>query len=100
MSVDFPEPETPVTTVMSPSGSVTSIFFRLWPCAPRIAMDFPLGLRRVSGTAIFTLPERYWPVRDAGLAAISAGAPAATRYPPAFPGPGPRATPTLGAPGV
>src|ERR1700675_1257409 len=65
---------------MRPSGKVTSIFFRLCPCAPRIAMDFPLGLRRVSGTAIFALPERYWPVSDAGFAAISSGGPAANRF--------------------
>src|ERR1700675_994638 len=41
-SVDFPEPETPVTTDKSPSGIATSIFLRLLPCAPRIEIDLPL----------------------------------------------------------
>jgi hypothetical protein len=35
-SVDFPEPLTPVTATKSPSGIVTSIFFRLFCVAPRI----------------------------------------------------------------
>ena len=35
-SVDLPEPETPVTTVITPSGNVTSRFFRLFSRAPRM----------------------------------------------------------------
>src|ERR1700722_3760358 len=66
-SVDFPEPETPVTTVSRPSGIETSTFFRLWPCAPRMAIALPLGERRVLGTPIFMRPERYWPVSDGGF---------------------------------
>ena len=91
-SVDFPEPETPVTTVSSPRGIGTSMFFRLLACAPRIEMALPFGTRRFQGTAILTAPERYWPVSESGFAAISAGGPAATSCPPALPAPGPRST--------
>src|ERR1022692_4174177 len=34
-SVDLPEPETPVTTTIAPSGISTSMFFRLWVRAPK-----------------------------------------------------------------
>ena len=33
--MDLPEPETPVTTVITPSGKVTSRFLRLFAFAPR-----------------------------------------------------------------
>ena len=45
-SVDFPEPDTPVTTVNNPSGRVTSTSFKLLACAPRIWIVLPFGLRR------------------------------------------------------
>ena len=71
----------------------TSIFFRLWPCAPRIAMDLPLGAAAASRGRRFSLGRKdTGPVSEAGFAAISSGAPAATRYPPALPAPGPRST--------
>src|SRR5260370_3526568 len=38
-SEDFPEPLTPVTTVMALCGISTLIFFRLWTRAPRTRMD-------------------------------------------------------------
>ena len=36
-SVDLPEPLTPVTAVITPSGTFTSIAFRLLAAAPRIS---------------------------------------------------------------
>src|SRR5258707_9294622 len=38
-SEDFPEPLTPVTTVMALCGISTLIFLRLWTRAPRTQMD-------------------------------------------------------------
>ena len=43
-SVDLPEPETPVTTVITPSGNVTSRFLRLFSFAPRIVSAAPFGV--------------------------------------------------------
>jgi hypothetical protein len=37
---DFPEPETPVTTISLFRGIVTVTFLRLWTRAPRIRMSF------------------------------------------------------------
>ena len=51
-SVDLPEPETPVTTVSSPSGKVTSMSLSCCARAPRTVTFAPLGGRREPGTAI------------------------------------------------
>ena len=80
--VDLPEPETPVTTVITPSGNTTSRFFRLFSRAPRTVMALPFGLRRSGSMAMCWRPEMYAPVRDAGEFMISAGVPAATNSPP------------------
>src|SRR3989304_2200884 len=42
-SVDLPEPLTPVTQVMSPSGMRASIFFRLWWRGPRAGGKWAVG---------------------------------------------------------
>ncbi len=55
-SVDLPEPETPVTTVNSPSGKDTSNSFKLLWRAPRTVIALPLGVRRSLGTGIFRAP--------------------------------------------
>jgi len=45
ISVDLPLPETPVTTVSSPSGTSTSDVLQIvLRGAPRIARHFPVGL--------------------------------------------------------
>jgi hypothetical protein len=59
--VDFPDPETPVTHVMAPSGIVTSIPLRLLARHPRIRSAFPFELLRRAGTGISFFPERYCP---------------------------------------
>ena len=42
-NVLFPEPETPVTHVNTPSGNFTFIFLRLFSVAPTISSDSFLG---------------------------------------------------------
>lgn len=37
-NVDFPEPDTPVTQLNTPSGNVTVIFFKLFSVAPSTSM--------------------------------------------------------------
>ena len=92
-SVDLPEPETPVTQVRSPSGICAETLRRLLPVAPTIVIcRAGSGRMRIPGTAMRRLPERYWPVMEAGLALISCGVPCATRCPPCTPAPGPRST--------
>src|SRR5258708_6440122 len=83
MSVDLPEPETPVTHTNRPTGSARSIFLRLFPRAPRSRNTRVLSKRRrVSGSAISSAPERYCPVREAGVFGSSAGGAPATPPPP------------------
>ena len=90
MSVDLPEPETPVTHTNRLTGSARSIFFRLFPRAPRSLKTRVLSKRRrFLGTAISSAPERYCPVREAGFLRICSGEPSATTSPPCSPAPGP-----------
>ena len=50
-SVDLPEPLTPVTAVSTPSGILTSMFFRLFSRAPRMTSSPFSGGRRAAGVA-------------------------------------------------
>ena len=63
-SVLLPLPLTPVTATKHPSGKSTSMCCRLCSCASRTVSQASPGSRRISGTAIERLPERYWPVID------------------------------------
>ena len=54
ISDDFPDPLTPVITVIVLSGIVTSIFFRLFSLAPIILIELFHFLRLV-GISIFSL---------------------------------------------
>jgi hypothetical protein len=93
INVDFPPPDTPVTQVRSPSGIVAEAFFRLLPLAPTISsLRTGSGVRRGRKLATSRAPVRYWPVRDAGSAMISAGVPCDTISPPWMPAPGPTST--------
>ena len=40
INVDLPDPETPVIDIKYPNGNSTSIFFRLFSCAP-LTIIFP-----------------------------------------------------------
>ena len=87
----LPEPDTPVTQVMTPSGIFTSIFLRLFSCAPTI-FNQPVGFLRSSGTGIRIRPLRYAPVIDSGTCMISCAVPSAITSPPCSPAPGPIST--------
>ena len=90
-SEDLPEPDTPVTQVITPRGKRTSMPFRLLARA-FFTVIHPVGFRRKSGVGTFRRPERYAPVREAGLFIISSQVPAATISPPLTPAPGPTST--------
>ena len=55
-NVLFPEPDTPVTHVNTPSGNFTSIFFKLFSQAPFTSIDNLLGFLLTFGTFICFLP--------------------------------------------
>ena len=57
MSVDLPEPETPVTLANSPSGKSMSMFFRLCCRAPTTLMA-EADFRRDFGMGMDLLPLR------------------------------------------
>ena len=80
MSVDLPEPDTPVTQTNRPTGSSSVTSFRL---LPRRAGDRQHPLRRRArgaraGIGICRCPARYWPVSECGARRISSGVPCAT----------------------
>ena len=80
---DFPEPETPVTTVKIPSGKLTSSFFKLFAVAPETESKYSgfIG-RHLSGIGIVLYPLRYWAVRVSFFIEISCGLPHAEMFPP------------------
>ena len=53
----FPDPDTPVTQVKTPSGNFTSMFFRLFCFAP-FTVSQPVGFFRSAGTGILIFPLR------------------------------------------
>jgi hypothetical protein len=57
--VDFPDPETPVTATKTPSGTSTSMSFRLFSFAP-LTTSFLLGsmARRFFGISIDLRPDK------------------------------------------
>ena len=90
-SVDLPEPLTPVTAVITPSGTFTSMLFRLFAAAPRISTQ-PDGVCRWAGMSMTRVRARNWPVSDSATASMSAALPCATISPPCSPAPGPMST--------
>ena len=87
----FPDPDTPVTQVITPSGNETSIFFRLFSLAP-YTFSQSVGFLRTSGTGIFKRPLRYAPVTDFSFFISSSAVPTATTSPPCSPAAGPIST--------
>ena len=85
IKVLFPEPETPVTQMNSPSGNLTLIFFKLCSFAPTTSIDLPLDFLLFLGTGICFLPDKYWPVIESGTLAISSAVPWAITFPPCTP---------------
>ena len=88
----LPLPETPVISVMHPSGIGTSMFLRLFLRAPCTTMLCPLPFRRSVGTAMDNSPDRYLPVMLSGQLMTSCTVPAHTISPPCTPAPGPTST--------
>ena len=96
-SVDLPEPLTPVTAVSTPSGILTSMFFRLFARAPRMTISpFSAG-RRLPGVGIARVPVEIGAgqrsagaVRPAAASISCAGVPWKMTWPPCSPAPGPR----------
>ena len=82
INVLFPEPDTPVTQVKTPSGIFTLIFFKLFWQAPFISIDFPFDFLRLLGTLICLLPLKYAPVIEFGFCFISSAVPVAITFPP------------------
>ena len=88
----FPEPETPVTQVITPNGIFTSIFFRLFSCAPTIFRN-PEGFSLFSGTGILIFPLKYAPVIEFLIVHnLLAPFPLQQPHPPCSPAPGPIST--------
>ena len=73
-SVDFPDPLTPVTAVSTPSGILTSRFFRLFARAPRMTISPFSSGRRAFGVGMTRAPVRYAPVSEKGSAVSSMSA--------------------------
>ena len=65
--VDLPEPETPVTTVMTPSGKCAVTCWRLCAMASSTVIHLPVSGRGCGRATISILPARYWPVSEAGF---------------------------------
>ena len=90
-SVDLPDPLTPVTQMNLPTGSSTSISFRLCSAAPS-TRNQPASWMRRSGVGMTRRPDRYAPVIDSLTRATWAAVPLATTMPPCSPAPGPMST--------
>ena len=57
--VDFPDPETPVTTTKHPQGKVAVTFLRLFPVQPfKVRNLFFCGLTRFLGMGIILRPDK------------------------------------------
>ena len=91
INVLFPEPDTPVTTISSPSGKVTSTSFRLLPLQPVSCSVLPLPSLRSLGISILRSPFKYCAVSVCVLS-MSAGVPWKTTSPPLRPAFGPMST--------
>ena len=91
MSVDFPLPLTPLTTISLPKGNVTLTFFKLLPLAPFNSINFPFPSLLSFGVSSFFLPLKNWAVSEFDFK-TSCGVPFATIEPPNFPAFGPIST--------
>ena len=65
--VDLPEPETPVTQQKTPSGNRDVDVLEVVLAGAADRQRRRVGRRRCAGTSMRFLPERYWPVSEAGF---------------------------------
>ena len=91
ISVDLPDPETPVITLSLFNGNVTVIFLRLCSEASITVSDLP-SYSFLLSVFIFFSPDKYCPVRDFGSFIISSIVPLEIICPPFSPAPGPKST--------
>ena len=75
-----------------PNGIFTSMFFRLFCCAPFIVMYFPFPFLLSFGIGICSFLDRYFPVMLSFDCIMSFGVPCAIIFPPCSPAPGPMST--------
>ena len=94
--MDFPEPETPVIAMSVPSGKADGDVLQVVLCAPREDDALPVSRRSLFRRSMASVPERYCPVRERGLAQTSSSVPAATTWPPCTPAPGPEVHDVVG----
>ncbi len=79
ISVDLPDPDTPVTQVSRPIRiSVVDVLQVVATRALEGQRELLLRGVRLAGTAIFTRPDRYLPVSESGCDITSSGVPSAT----------------------
>ena len=64
ISVDFPDPDTPVITVSFDMGILISIFFKLLPSAPFRQIFFPLPSLFIFLFFFFSFFDNYFPVKE------------------------------------
>ena len=89
MSVDLPDPETPVTQTSRPSGISIDTFLRLLAVTPSSNNRGVLGdTGSGRGASTFNRPPMYLPVK-VGASFKARGVPSNTIWPPRSPGPGP-----------
>ena len=89
ISVDLPDPETPVMQVIAFLGIVTETFFKL--CFVTLEREnHSFKGRRFFGRGTFFFPARYAPVREFGSFINCLGEPIAVISPPRLPLPGPK----------
>ncbi|OIQ68256.1 hypothetical protein GALL_501560 [mine drainage metagenome] len=89
ISVDLPEPLTPVTHTRRCRGISTVMCLRLWSLAPcTIRRGVLAATSRLKPTPTVLRPPRYAPVKVSAWRR-SAGVPSNTMLPPRSPGPGP-----------
>ena len=91
-SVLLPEPDTPQTTVNSPTGNLVSTLLRLFSRAFLTSSHRPSGESLGDGLPTFARPDRYMPVRDVWDLAHSSAVPLKTSLPPFSPASGPSST--------
>ena len=77
--------------VKVPNGIFKSIFFKLFPVAPKISKNLPfLANLLLFGIGIFIFLDKYFPVMLSLFSDISFNLPCATIFPPLTPASGPK----------
>ena len=90
ISVDFPDPDTPVTQTNTPRGIVRVTSFRLFASAPvSVIIGVFLSIIFLGNSNILLFPDKYGPVTESGSFKICPGVPWKITRPPNSPESGP-----------